>query len=161
MLAQKNKWRCVMEFILFGVAAFFFITIWKASTTSQKEIDDHNTKVTLEKTLNDAYRNNSSSRLKYELTDLESRYNDLVDLGVKRYKSRYPDTSNKNGALFLGFERVFSVEEFAIITKYEAILKAVNEKLPVKDKKASSYQGAISYLEFIYHIYDPSEYIDF
>lgn len=134
-----------------GVAIIVFYLILSSEVNSQKALDVHNHKVSLDSMLKDAYKNSSTKELEKKLVSIEKRYIEVVDNGYSLYKSKYKRNTNDTG-LFLNFEKVFSLEEYEVIAMYEAIYEIINRrKKDVKNGK-SYYKKIKSQLEYEYGI---------
>ena len=140
-----------MEVILFlGLVGFVFFLMMNYSINSNKETEIHNAKVSLKNTYYDVYKHEHTKSLMKILLEIEVEYINLVDLGFKRYRDQFKDTKNTNGAMFLGFERVFSIEEFRLISRYEAIVEILNSRRDRVDRIKTKYSETYDLLEGIY-----------
>lgn len=120
-----------------------------------KDVSNHNTKVAIENTLKDAYKTSDITTVSADIKKIEPRYLDLVETGISRFRTRFPNSSQNQG-IFLGFDRVFSVDEFLLISKYESMYTALNARNTTK--KLSAYQQAVKMLEYEYNIESVDDY---
>lgn len=134
-----------------GVAIIVFYLILSSEVNSQKALDVHNHKVSLDSMLKDAYKNSSTKELEKKLVSIEKRYIEVVDNGYSLYKSKYKRNTNDTG-LFLNFEKVFSLEEYEVIAMYEAIYEIINRRKKDVNNGKSYYKKIKSQLEYEYGI---------